>query len=270
MVSTRVQVRIKGVEIGGDEFIVAAGPCAVESERQLMETAEAVARAGARMLRGGAFKPRTSPYMFQGMGPEGLKLLAKARQLTGLPVVTEVMTDTQVELVAEYADMLQIGSRSMENLALLRVAARSGRPILLKRGMVATVEELLESAEFLRSHGAADIVLCERGIRTFGTATRNTCDIAAVPLLRKMTDLPVILDPSHASGRRDLVPALCKAALAVGADGLLVEVHPSPKNALSDGPQSLSIQEFQALMAELQPHISLWKQERVVAPACSV
>ncbi len=214
------------------------------------------------MLRGGAFKPRTSPYSFQGLGKEGLELLAKARQATGLPVVTEVMTDTQVDLVARYADMLQIGSRSMENLPLLKAAARTGRPLLLKRGMVATIEEMAEAAEFLAANGAEEIVLCERGIRTFGTATRNTCDIAAVPLLKKLTGLPVILDPSHSSGRRDLVPALCKAAIAVGADGLIVEVHPDPAAAWSDGDQSLSTAGFREMMAELEPHLRVWKESR--------
>ena len=214
------------------------------------------------MLRGGAFKPRTSPYSFQGLGEEGLVLLDKARRATGLPVVTEVMTDTQVDLVARYADMLQIGSRSMENLPLLKAAARVVRPLLLKRGMVATIEEMTEAAEFLAANGAEEIVLCERGIRTFGTATRNTCDIAAVPLLKKLTGLPVILDPSHSSGRRDLVPALCKAAIAVGADGLIVEVHPDPETAWSDGDQSLSIAGFREMMAELEPYLRVWKETR--------
>jgi 3-deoxy-7-phosphoheptulonate synthase len=258
----RTPLQVQGVVIGRNEFVVMAGPCAVESERQLMETAEAVARAGARILRGGAFKPRTSPYDFQGLGVEGLKLLAKVSRATGLPVVSEVMSDVQVDLVAEYADILQIGSRSMENSVLLQAAARSGRPILLKRGMVATLEELLASAEILKAHGSSGTMLCERGIRTFGTSTRNTCDIAAVPLLHKLCDLPVILDPSHASGRRDLVHALCRIAVAAGADGLLVEVHPSPETALSDGAQSLSIPEFEVLMRELQPHIRLWEESR--------
>lgn len=239
-----------------------AGPCAVESEEQLLETARAVARAGARVLRGGAFKPRTSPYAFQGLGERGLELLAKARQITGLPVVTEVMSDTQAPLVAAYADMLQIGSRSMENSALLKAAARTGRPILLKRGMVATVEEMVAAAEYLAASGAAEIVLCERGIRTFGTATRNTCDIAAIPLLKRLTGLPVILDPSHASGRRDLVPELSKAGVAVGADGLLIEVHRRPEEAWSDSEQTLSVADFQELMDGLQPHLRIWKEER--------
>jgi len=258
-------VRVDSVEIGGGEFVVMAGPCAVESEDQMVSVAQAVARSGARMLRGGAFKPRTSPYDFQGLGSEGLEILSRARKLTGLPIVTEVMTDTHVDLVAGYADMLQVGSRSMENLVLLRAVARSGKPILLKRGMVATVEEVAEAVDFLVANGASRIVLCERGIRTFGAATRNTCDIAAVPLLKLMPGLPVIVDPSHASGRRDLVPFLCRAAVAVGADGLLIEVHSNPDGALSDGQQSLSTGEFEALMRALDPHVRLWQQERPLA-----
>ncbi len=250
-------VRIGKIEISGPDFIIIAGPCAVESERQLLETAEAVARGGARILRGGAFKPRTSPYAFQGLGLEGLKLLAKARRVTGLAVVTEVMTDTQVQMVAEYADMLQVGSRSMGNWALLEAVAASGLPVLLKRGMSATVEELAEVAEALRIHGNDQVVLCERGIRTFGTATRNTCDIAAVPLLQKMTGLPVILDPSHATGRRDLVSPVARAGVAIGADGLIIEVHPDPEHALSDGDQSLSFAEFQDLVDEIEPFLAI-------------
>lgn len=254
-------VCVNGIEIGGSDFVVIAGPCAVESEQQLMETAEAVARAGARILRGGAYKPRTSPYDFQGLEVNGLKLLAKARALTGLAVVTEVMTESQVDLVAEYADILQIGSRSMDNRILLQQAALSGRPVLLKRGMMATPEEYAAAAEVLLALGCPGVILCERGLRTFGTATRNTCDIAAVPLLQKMTGLPVILDPSHATGRRDLVPPICRAAIGVGADGLIVEVHPWPERALSDGPQSLSLEEFEQMMEDLEPHIDLWRRE---------
>ncbi len=257
-----VGVFVGGNEIGGASFIVIAGPCAVESERQILETAEAVARAGAHMLRGGAYKPRTSPYTFQGLGIEGLKLLAKARRVSGLPVVTEVMSVTQVEVVAEYADMIQIGSRSMENQALLQEVARTGRPVLLKRGMMATPEEFLEAAAILSAQGCPGVVLCERGIRTFGTATRNTCDIAAVPLLQRLSGLPVVLDPSHATGRRDLVTPVCRAAVGVGADGLLVEVHPDPEAALSDGAQSLSIPEFCSMMEEIEPHLRAWRQAR--------
>jgi 3-deoxy-7-phosphoheptulonate synthase len=243
-------ISVNGLEVGGDEFIIMAGPCSVENERQIMETAEAVAAAGARMLRGGAFKPRTSPYDFQGLELEGLKLLQKAKERTGLGIVTEVMSDGDVELVAEHADMLQIGARNMQNFALLKKLGRCGRPILLKRGMSSTIKELLMSAEYIVAHGNPNVVLCERGIRTFETATRNTCDIAAVPVLNELTHLPVILDPSHAVGKRSLVPALCRAAAAVGADGLIVEVHPCPEKAVSDGAQSLTLEQFQATMNE--------------------
>jgi 3-deoxy-7-phosphoheptulonate synthase len=247
-----------------------AGPCSVENERQIMETAEAVAAAGARMLRGGAFKPRTSPYDFQGLELEGLKLLQKAKERTGLGIVTEVMSDGDVELVAEHADMLQIGARNMQNFALLKKLGRCGRPILLKRGMSSTIKELLMSAEYIVAHGNPNVVLCERGIRTFETATRNTCDIAAVPVLNELTHLPVILDPSHAVGKRSLVPALCRAAAAVGADGLIVEVHPCPEKAVSDGAQSLTLEQFQATMNELRPYLELWKESRVSAFAAAV
>ena len=257
----RTTVRVKNVEIGADRFVVIAGPCAVESERQVMETAEAVARAGARALRGGGFKPRTSPYAFQGLGLEGLKLLRKAGDAFGLPVVSEAMSDTQVELVAEYADLIQVGTRSMENAALLAALCRCRRPILLKRAMVASVEELLEAAEYLLANGNPNVVLCERGIRTFGKLTRNTCDIVAVPLLHQLTPLPVIVDPSHSTGRRSLVPSLARAAVAIGADGLLVEVHPSPETALSDGAQSLSIPQFGCMMRRLDPYLRLWAEE---------
>ena len=217
---------VNGIEIGGDEFIVMAGPCSVESEKQIMETAEAVAAAGARMLRGGAFKPRTSPYDFQGLELEGLKLLRKAKEATGLAIITEVMSDRDVELVAEYADCMQVGARNMQNFALLKSLGGCGRPVLLKRGMSSTIKELLMSAEYMVAHGNPNVILCERGIRTFETATRNTCDIAAVPVLNELTHLPVILDPSHATGKRSLVPALSRAGVAIGADGLIVEVHP--------------------------------------------
>ncbi len=268
---THVQsVEVAGVEIGGAEFVVMAGPCAVECESQLLRTADAVARCGARVLRGGAFKPRTSPYCFQGLGEYGLKLLAKARRATGLRIVTEAMSDTQVELVATYADMIQIGSRSMENQALLQAAARSGLPILLKRGMTATVEEVAVAVEILYAHRCPGVVICERGIRTFGTATRNTCDIAAVPLLRHLAGVPVILDPSHASGRRALVPILARAGVAVEADGLLVEVHPEPDRALSDGEQSISFEQFDAMMMDLQPRLKLWRRDRMVVSEARV
>src|SRR5579859_412837 len=250
----RSQMHINGLEVGGDEFIVMAGPCSVESERQIMETAEAVAAAGATVLRGGAFKPRTSPYDFQGMETEGLKLLAKAREATGLAIITEVMSDQDVGLVAEYTDIMQIGARNMQNFALLKSLGRCGRPVLLKRGLSATIKELLMSAEYIVAHGNANVMLCERGIRTFETATRNTCDISAVPVLNELTHLPVIVDPSHAVGKRSLVPALARAAVAIGADGLIVEVHPNPEKAISDGAQSLTFNQFGAMMRELQPY----------------
>lgn len=255
-------IDVSGVEIGGDAFVVIAGPCAVESETQILRTAERVARAGARILRGGAFKPRTSPYSFQGLELEGLKLLSKARRETGLRVVTEVMSPSQVELVSEYADMLQIGSRNMFNLPLLAAVGSGSKPVLFKRGMSATVEEYAEAARYLCSRGNRRVVLCERGLRTYGTATRNTCDVAAVPLLHRLTGLPVLIDPSHATGVRDLVAPVSCAAVAVGADGLLVEVHPDPGQALSDGEQSLSCGEFDELMDELDPYVRVWSARR--------
>jgi 3-deoxy-7-phosphoheptulonate synthase len=243
--------------VGGDEFITMAGPCSVESESQLLAAALHVRQAGARVLRGGAFKPRTSPYAFQGLGLEGLKLLARAREASGLAVVTEVMSERDVSLVAEYADILQIGSRSMENYSLLEKAARSNRPILLKRGMVATIADLLRSAQLILENGNPNVILCERGIRTFETAMRNTFDAAGIALLKQVTHLPVITDPSHAGGHRDLVPALARIGVAAGADGLLVEVHPDPDKAWSDGQQSLDFAEFDAMMAALEPWIAL-------------
>jgi 3-deoxy-7-phosphoheptulonate synthase len=258
-------IRINGLEIGGDEFIVMAGPCSVESEKQIMETAEAVAAAGARALRGGAFKPRTSPYDFQGLEKEGLKLLRKAKEATGLAIITEIMSDRDVELVAEYTDCMQVGARNMQNFALLKSLGSCGRPVLLKRGMSSTIKELLMSAEYIVAHGNPNVLLCERGIRTFETVTRNTCDIAAIPVLNEMTHLPVILDPSHATGKRSLVPAVSRAGVAIGADGLILEVHPCPEKAVSDGAQSLTLQGFRDLMRDLAPYIRLWKQERVSA-----
>src|SRR5437763_2739727 len=255
-------IRVNGLEIGGDEFIVMAGPCSVESERQIMETAEAVAAAGARVLRGGAFKPRTSPYDFQGMEREGLKLLRKAREATGLAIITEVMSDRDVELVAEYADCMQIGARNMQNFALLKSLGACGRPVLLKRGMSSTIKELLMSAEYIVAHGNPNVLLCERGIRTFETATRNTCDISAVPVLNELTHLPVILDPSHATGKRSLVAPVSRAGVAIGADGIIVEVHPCPEKAVSDGAQSLDLAQFARMMNELQPYIRLWNEAR--------
>jgi 3-deoxy-7-phosphoheptulonate synthase len=264
------RVRLDGAELGGDDFIVMAGPCSVENEKQIMDTAEGVAAAGAKVLRGGAFKPRTSPYEFQGLELEGLKLLAKAREATGLAIVTEVMSDRDVELVADYADMMQVGARNMQNFALLKALGKCSRPVLLKRGMSSTIKELLMSAEYVTAYGNKNIVLCERGIRTFETATRNTCDIAAVAVLRELTHLPVILDPSHATGRRSLVPALARAAVAIGADGLIVEVHPCPERALSDGAQSLDLAEFRSMMNSLEAWVNLWKEARLVRAAATV
>jgi 3-deoxy-7-phosphoheptulonate synthase len=263
---SRSIVRVRDLEIGGDQPIVMAGPCAVESERQLLQTAEAVALAGARVLRGGAYKPRSSPYSFQGLGIDGLKLLRKAREATGLAIVTEVMGKEDIELIAEYADIMQVGTRSMENYSLLEALGVCGRPILLKRGMVATLEDLLRSAQVIATAGNPEIILCERGIRTFETATRNTLDIAAVPVLNIVSHLPVIVDPSHAAGVRCLVPALARAAIAIGADGLLVEVHPSPEHALSDGNQSLSFSEFRQMMTHLRPYLSLQHEDRRARP----
>ncbi|MGA2200852.1 MAG: 3-deoxy-7-phosphoheptulonate synthase [Terriglobales bacterium] len=259
-------VRAGNVEIGGDDFVVMAGPCAVESERQLLRTAEAVAAAGARLLRGGAYKPRSSPYAFQGLGIEGLKILRKAGEETGLAIVTEVMSGEDVDLIAEYADLMQVGTRSMGNYALLERLGGCGRPVLLKRGMTATLEELLQSAQVIAMNGNPQIVLCERGIRTFETATRNTLDIAAVPVLKTVSHLPVIVDPSHAAGVRCLVPILARAAAVVGADGLLVEVHPAPDQALSDGEQSLTFRQFRDMMDDLQPYLAIREAARLPSP----
>jgi 3-deoxy-7-phosphoheptulonate synthase len=258
----RSLIKVNGTEIGGDEFIVMAGPCSVESEDQIMRTAESVAAAGARVLRGGAFKPRTSPYDFQGLELEGLKLLRKAKQATGLGIVTEIMSDRDVDLVAEYCDCMQVGARNMQNFALLKSLGSCGRTVLLKRGMSSTIKELLMSAEYIVAHGNPNVILCERGIRTFETATRNTCDISAIPVLNEMTHLPVVLDPSHAAGKRSLVPALARAGVAAGADGLLIEVHPCPEKAVSDGAQSLTLEDFRGLMRGLDPYIRLWKEAR--------
>jgi 3-deoxy-7-phosphoheptulonate synthase len=255
-------VQVLDLEIGGGEFITMAGPCSVETELQLMATADRVRRAGARILRGGAFKPRSSPYAFQGHGLDGLKMLARAREASGLAIVTEVMSEDDVHLVAEYADILQIGTRNMENYALLETAARSGRPVLLKRGMVATIADLLRSAQLILDNGNSNVILCERGIRTFETATRNTFDVAGLALLKQISHLPVIADPSHAAGHRDLVPALARIAVAAGADGLLVEVHPNPDKAWSDGDQSLDFAAFDEMMAALDPYLSLRELEQ--------
>src|ERR1700752_1307573 len=258
----KTRVRVNGTEMGGDEFVVMAGPCSVESEAQIMRAAEGVAAAVAKILRGGAFKPRTSPYHFQGMEVEGLKLLQKAKKATGLAIITEVMSDRDVELIAEYADVMQVGARNMQNFVLLKALGKCGRPVLLKRGMSSTMKELLMSAEYVVAHGNSDVILCERGIRTFETATRNTCDIAAIPALNELTHLPIILDPSHATGKRSLVPAVAHAGVAIGADGLIVEVHPHPEKAISDGAQSLDLPQFEKMMADLQPYIALWETSR--------
>lgn len=263
---SRSTIQVRDLEIGGSEFVVMAGPCAVESEDQLLRTAEAVAAAGARILRGGAYKPRSSPYAFQGLGVDGLKLLKKAREQTGLAIITEVMSEEDVDVIAEYADIMQVGTRSMENYALLEALGQCDRPVLLKRGMTATLEELLRSAQVIAMAGNSQIILCERGIRTFETATRNTLDIAAVPVLKTVSHLPVIVDPSHAAGVRSLVPVLSRAAAVVGADGLLVEVHPCPEQALSDGNQSLSFAEFRIMMHDLQPYLELQQQTRYFGP----
>jgi 3-deoxy-7-phosphoheptulonate synthase len=247
-------------KIGSGEFIVMAGPCSVESEEQLLTTAEHVRKNGAQVLRGGAFKPRSSPYAFQGLGLDGLKLLAEARRRTGLAVVTEVLDEADVELVAEYADILQIGSRNSDNTSLHVAAALTGKPILLKRGMVATVADLLRAANVILEHGNHNILLCERGIRTFETATRNTFDVSAIPLLKMISHLPVIADPSHACGRNALVPALARIGLAAGADGMIIEVHPAPQRAYSDGDQSLTFDEYAKMIAELDPWLTARRQ----------
>src|SRR5690349_20761917 len=263
----KTKIKVNGVTIGGDEFVVMAGPCSVESEKQIMQTAEGVAKVGAKMLRGGAFKPRTSPYDFQGMEEEGLKLLRKAKETTGLATITEVMSDRDVDLIAQYADVMQVGARNMQNFMLLKALGKCGRPVLLKRGLSGTIKELLMSAEYIVAHGNPNVILCERGIRTFETATRNTCDIAAIPVLNELTHLPVILDPSHATGKRSLVPAVSRAGVAIGADGIIVEVHPAPERAISDGAQSLTLEQFRKMMRDLQPYIRLWQEARAAATA---
>jgi 3-deoxy-7-phosphoheptulonate synthase len=247
------RIMVDGVEIGGKRLAVMAGPCAIESREQVEQAAEAVKRAGAHLLRGGAFKPRTSPYSFQGMEDEGLKLLRQAGRRHGLPVVTEIMDPHDIELVSEHADMLQVGARNAQNFSLLRRLGKVNKPILLKRGMSTRLEEFLMAAEYILSEGNPDVVLCERGIRTFETATRNTLDLNAVPLLKEQTHLPVIVDPSHGTGIWSLVTPMALAAIAAGADGLLIEVHPAPEHALSDGPQQLKPARFAHLMEALKP-----------------
>jgi 3-deoxy-7-phosphoheptulonate synthase len=246
-------VRVGGITIGGNEIVVMAGPCAVENEQQLLETARAVKAAGATILRGGAFKPSTSPYHFRGLGEQGLELLARIKKETGLPIITEVMSLREVELVASYADILQIGARNMQNFNLLEEVGRVGKPILLKRGLSATVQEWLLAAEYILAQGNEQLMLCERGIRTFETYTRNTMDISAIPIIEKVSHLPIIADPSHGTGKWYLVPPLALAAVAAGADGLIVEVHPHPDSALKDGPQSLTFDNFGQLMSQLKP-----------------
>ena len=247
---------VAGASIGGREIAVIAGPCSVEGREMLLQSAQAVKAAGASLLRGGAYKPRSSPYAFQGLGETALKMLAEVRAATGLPIVTEVMDTRQVEIVAEHADVLQIGARNMQNFSLLSEVGRIQRPVLLKRGLSATIKELLMAAEYIMAQGNRDVILCERGIRTYETATRNTFDVAAIPVLKQETHLPVIVDPSHAGGRADLVAPLSYAAIAAGADGLIIEVHPTPQSALSDGDQSLTPEAFAALMKSLQPFVA--------------
>ncbi|MBW3533787.1 MAG: 3-deoxy-7-phosphoheptulonate synthase [Gemmatimonadetes bacterium] len=259
------RVPLGAMELGGEEVAVVAGPCSVEGRDMLRDTARSVRAAGARALRGGAFKPRSSPYSFRGLGEEGLRILADVRAETGLPVVTEVMDTRQVEMVAGYSDVLQVGARNMQNFALLTEVGRTHRPVLLKRGMSATVKDLLLAAEYVMSQGNLHVILCERGIRTFETATRNTFDVAAIPVLKRETHLPVVADPSHAGGYRHLVAPLAYAAVAAGADGLLVEVHPDPETASSDGEQSLDFQEFASLMEGLRPFVEA--AGRTLAPA---
>jgi 3-deoxy-7-phosphoheptulonate synthase len=247
------EVRVNGCAVGGGRVVVMAGPCSVESESQVLEVADAVKAAGASVLRGGAYKPRTSPYAFQGLKEQGLKYLAEARKRTGLPVVTEVLETESVELVAEYTDIMQVGARNVQNFTLLRRVGEMGKPVLLKRGMATSIQEFLLSAEYILSAGNPQVILCERGIRTFETSTRFTLDLNAVPVLKKLSHLPVVVDPSHGTGHWDLVAPMAKAAVACGADGLIIEVHPRPAQALSDGPQSLKPSKFAQLMRELRP-----------------
>ncbi|HEV8131538.1 MAG TPA: 3-deoxy-7-phosphoheptulonate synthase [Acidobacteriota bacterium] len=258
-------VKVGNLEIGPSHFVVMAGPCSVESEQQIVEAAEAIKAAGANILRGGAFKPRTSPYSFQGLEKKGLELLAKARQKTGLPVVTEVLGAEDMTLVSEYTDILQIGARNMQNFPLLKSAGKAKKPVLLKRGMMCTVKELLMSAEYILSHGNSQVILCERGIRTFEDQTRNTLDLSAVPLLKELTHLPIIVDPTHGTGVRSLISPMARAAVAAGCDGLMVEVHPHPELALSDGAQSLNPSEFSLLMQSLRPYLGV--EKRALRPA---
>ncbi len=250
-------VTVNSHSLGGDAFALIAGPCSVESEGQYMKAARQAREAGASMLRGGAFKPRTSPYSFQGLGEDGLKIMAAARQETGLPIVTELMDPRDVETILKYADVIQIGTRNMQNFQLLSEVGKVERPVLLKRGMSATIEELLMAAEYILKEGNADVILCERGIRTFETATRFTLDLSAIPVIKKQCHLPVVVDPSHATGKRDLVLPLSLAAVAVGADGLLIETHPEPEEALCDGSQSLPVDEFMHFAGEVRRFVEM-------------
>ncbi len=245
-------IRVGDVQIGPGTFTVIAGPCSVESEDQILNAARAVKSSGAKLFRGGAYKPRTSPYSFQGLGEEGLTLLKKAKDETGLPVISEVLDARDIETVAEYVDVLQVGTRNMQNFMLMKELGKIDKPVLLKRGMSSTIEEWLMAAEYIAKEGNSQIILCERGIRTFENATRNTLDLSAIPLVHSLSHLPVVVDPSHATGRRDLVGPLCRGAMAVGADGVMVEVHPNPSQALCDGPQSLTLDEFEEVMQGLK------------------
>ncbi len=250
-------IKVCEASVGGEKIAVMAGPCSVESKEQICSTAKLVKEAGANFMRGGAYKPRTSPYSFQGMEEEGLILLAEARKETGLPIVTEVMNPREVDLVAKYADVMQVGARNVQNFSLLKELGKLKKPILLKRGMMTTIKEFLMSAEYILSEGNSDVILCERGIRTFETATRNTLDLSCIPVIKKESHLPIIIDPSHGTGHWDLVESMSRAAIAAGADGLMIEVHPDPANAYSDGPQSLKPEKFSRLMAMLRPFIEL-------------
>ncbi|TDO95044.1 3-deoxy-D-arabinoheptulosonate-7-phosphate synthase [Halanaerobium saccharolyticum] len=241
-----------GVKVGGDELTVMAGPCSVESREQIVETAKIVKAGGAKILRGGAFKPRTSPYSFQGLGEEGLKLMAEAREETGLKIITELMDIEHIDVVCKYTDIIQIGARNMKNYSLLKAIGKLDKPVMLKRGMAATIKEWLLSAEYIMNNGNHDVILCERGVRTFGEETRNTMDLSSIPLVQQLSHLPVIADPSHGTGRWELVTPVARAAVAVGADGIMVEVHPDPQNALSDGPQSLKPKNFNLMMDEIK------------------
>jgi 3-deoxy-7-phosphoheptulonate synthase len=260
-------LKVGGLSIGGGELVVIAGPCAVETEEQVLATARAVRAAGAHILRGGAFKPSTSPYSFRGLGEEGLKILALARRETGMPLITEVMTPQDVELVAKYADILQVGARNMQNFILLDEVGKVNKPVMLKRGMSATIQEWLLSAEYILSQGNRQLMLCERGIRTFETYTRNTMDISAIPIIKKLSHLPIIADPSHGTGKWYLVSPLAVAAVAAGADGLMIEVHPTPDTALKDGAQSLTFENFGRLMAQVAPVVAAMGRRLAVSPA---